>query len=452
MKRNIDMTNGPIFGGIVAFAIPLILSGMLQICFNLADQIVVSNFGEPGALAAVGSTSSLIHLFVTVFIGLSVGAQVCISHNLGAGDVVSANRHAHNAIATSVVIGAIVAVIGFFLAPPIIEHVMKTPKEALDGAVLYTRVYLAGAPAVLLYNYSSSVIKTQGDTKSPFVYLLVGGIANILLNLLFVIVFKMSVLGVAVATVASNIISAALCVRYLVCREQPCRISISKIRIYSKEFGQIMKKGLPIGLQSAAFSLSNIFIQKSVNSFGVAFVEGNAAAINICSFADVCNDAFGQSVLAFVGHNVGAGNYKRVKKSIIVTLAFGVAVTILLGTLIYLGSEVLLSVFKLDEVGIYAAKTRFIYLILPLFLANMMQVLSGAMRGIGKTLPPMILTVIGVCVFRLIWIEAVFPIYNTPDCVYVSYPITWVLTVIGLVALIVPEMKRLKKKLNSSEA
>ena len=452
MKRNIDMTNGPIFGGMVAFAIPLIFSGILQICFNLADQIVVSNFGEPGALASVGSTSSLIHLFVTVFIGLSVGAQVCISHNLGAGENTFANKHAHNAIATSVIIGVIVAVVGFFLAPSIIEHVMKTPKEALEGAILYTRVYLAGAPAILLYNYSAAVIKTQGDTKSPFIYLLIGGVANVLLNLLFVIVFKMSVLGVAVATVTSNVISAILCIWYLVSREQPCKISLRKIRIYPKEFDQIMKKGLPIALQSAAFSLSNVFIQKSVNSFGVSFVEGNAAAINICSFADVCNEAFGQSVLAFVGHNVGARNYKRVKKSIIVSLIFGFVMTVVIGTLIILGSDILLSVFKLDEVGIYAAKTRFIYLILPLFIANIMQVLSGAMRGMGKTLPPMILTVIGVCVFRLIWIETVFPIYNTPDCVYVSYPITWVLTVIGLIGFIIPEMKKLRKKLDINEA
>lgn len=448
MNKRIEMTSGPVFSRIVAFTIPLILTGFLQIFFNMADQAVVGRFAGRDALSSVGATTSLIHLFVNTFIGLSVGAQVCISHCLGAGDNERASRHAHNAIATSVIMGIAVAAVGVIFARPILIY-MKTPVQGgvLDGAVHYIQIYLAGSPIYLLYNYGAAIIKTQGDTKSPFIYLLCGGVVNVIFNLIFVIGFGMKAEGVAIATLISNALSAYLIMRHLIVFESPCRISLNKLRIYTSEFSQIMKKGIPIGLQSATFSFSNLFIQSSINSLGSAAIAGNTAAVSIGGFADVFNDSIGQSALSFVGQNVGARKYDRIKRVITVSSLFGIISSAVLGALIYIFADQLLELFiPGDFESMEYAKIRFFFLMLTLPIANLMQVLSSVMRAIGKTLPPMLICVFGVCVFRLIWIAFVFPYNPTAECIFVSYPISWTFTDIGLIAMLIPSMMSLKKK------
>ena len=445
-----EMTSGPILKRIVLFVIPLMLSGFLQIFFNMADQIVVGRFAGRDALSAVGATSSLIHLFINTFIGLSVGAQVCISHNLGAGEYDKANRHAHNAIAASLVVGAVVAIFGIILARPILM-LMKTPTEGgvLDGAVLYMQIYLGGAPVYMLYNYGAAIIKTQGDTKSPFIYLLYGGVLNVLLNLLFVIVFEMKVEGVAISTVAANILSAFLIVRHLMKNDSPCRIDLHKVRLYSSEFLQIMKKGIPIGLQSATFSFSNLFIQSSVNFLGNAAIAGDTAGRTISGFADIISDSFGQSALAFVGQNVGAKKYDRVKRTIITAVLLGVIASTVFGVLAYVFSDQILELFVPGDIESKSfARLRIFYLVVFFGIATLMQVLSGAMRGIGRTLPPMLIGVFGVCAFRLLWINFIFPMYPTASCIYISYPISWVLTALGIAVLLAAFMRSLKKKIS----
>lgn len=448
MGKNIEMTSGPILKRIVLFAIPLILSGFLQIFFNMADQIVVGRFAGRDALSSVGATSSLIHLFVNTFIGLSVGAQVCISHNLGAGDYEKAKRHAHNAIAASVLVGTVVAICGVIFARPILT-LMKTPAEGgvLDGAVLYMQIYLGGAPVYMLYNYCSAIVKTQGDTRSPFIYLLCGGVLNVVLNLIFVIVFKMKAEGVAIATVAANMLSAFLIIRHLTVNDLPCRINLRAVRLYPSEFVQIMKKGIPIGLQSATFSFSNLFIQSSINSLGTAAMAGDTAARSISGFADIISDSLGQSALAFVGQNVGARKYDRVKRIIITSVILGIIASTIIGVLAYMFADHILELFipgDIESKGF--ARLRIFYIVVFFGFATLMQVLSGSMRAIGKTLPPMLICVFGVCAFRLLWINCVFPIFQSASCVYVSYPISWFFTDIGLGGLLIGFMRSLKKK------
>ncbi|MBQ7822120.1 MAG: MATE family efflux transporter [Clostridia bacterium] len=447
MNKRIDMTSGPIFSRIVAFTVPLIFTGFLQIFFNMADQAVVGHFAGRDALSSVGATSSLIHLFVNSFIGLSAGAQVCISHSLGAGDYDRARRHAHNAIATSVIVGTLVAIAGIIFARHILT-LMKTPAEGgvLDGAVLYMQIYLGGAPIYMLYNYGAAIIKTQGDTKSPFLYLLCGGVLNVILNLIFVIVFGMKAEGVAIATVAANAVSAFLVVRHLIFVDSPCRIEPKYIRPYRNEFSQIMKKGIPIGLQSATFSFSNLFIQSSINFLGSAAMAGNTAAVSISGFTDVFSDSIGQSTFAFVGQNVGARKYERVKRVILTATIAGIIVSAILGPLVYFFADPLLQLFiPGDYESIGYAKIRFFYQLLFMPLATLMQVLSGSMRAIGKTLPPMLICVFGVCAFRLLWISFVFPLYPSAACIYMSFPISWAFTDVGLLILLTVFMRSLKR-------
>ncbi len=451
MKRNIDMLNGRILPRFISFMIPIVLSGFLQIFFNMADQAVVGAFAGRNALSSVGSTTSLIHLFVNSFIGLSVGAQVCIAQNLGARDYEHASKHAHNAIVASVILGVIVAILGFVFARPLLT-LMKTPAEdgILDGAVLYFVIYLAGSPFYLLYNYGAAIIKTQGDTKSPFIYLMIGGIINVILNLFFVVVLGMKAEGVAIATVISNAVSAALTMRHLLKDEGACKIYLKKLRLYKGEFIQIMRTGIPIGLQSASFSFSNLFIQSSINLLGPAAIAGNTAATSVCGFVDVLNDSLAQSSLAFAGQNMGAGKYDRIKKITVLSVVFGFGVSTLVGVLIYIFARPLLSIFvpgDLEAIGY--GKARFLYLLLPIATAAIMQVLSSIMRAIGKSVSPMIICVFGVVAFRLLWINFVFPYYLSAECIFVSYPISWVLTDIGLTVMFIPALKNLKKKLNS---
>lgn len=453
MGKSINMTSGPILGRMVVFAIPLILTGFLQILFNMADQAVVGYFAGRDALSSVGATTSLIHLFVNTFIGLSVGAQVCISHALGARDNDRASRHAHNAIATSLIVGIVIAIVGVLAARPILT-LMKTPTDGgiLDGAVLYMQIYLAGSPIYLLYNYGAAIIKTQGDTKSPFIYLLCGGVLNVILNLIFVVIFHMKAEGVALATVIANTLSAFLIVRHLVTHDGPCRIYLKRVGINPHEFWQIMEKGIPIGLQSATFSFSNIIIQSSINSLGSAAMAGNTAAVSIGGFADVFNDSLAQTALAFVGQNYGAKDYDRVKRVTVTSLILGILSSAVVGVLIYSLKKPLLDLFIPGDAESFAyAKLRFMFIILTLPIANIMQTLSNVMRAIGKALAPMLMCVFGVCVFRLSWMAFVFPQYPNATCIYMSFPISWVLTDIGLVIMTIPSMMMIKRRFGGKE-
>ncbi len=431
-KREIVMTEGSMLGNMLRFSIPLILTNVLQITFSAADSAVVGQFAGSDALASVGATTTLIHLLINLFIGLSTGTSIVVSFALGANDEEGARRHSHNAVATALISGVFIGIVGIFVARPALV-MMDTPENVLEGAIIYFRIYFAGAPVLLLYNFGAAILRANGDTKRPFIYLTLGGILNVILNLVFVIGFNMEVAGVALATVVANALSAVLVLRELTKINSACRVSIKKIRIYKDKLLAVLKFGLPAGIQSCMFSLPNLMIQASINSFGEAALAGNTAARNIDAYYDVCNNAFSECALTFVSRNYGAKKYKRIKTATCISLAGAMMVSLVLGVGSYIIREPLLSIFiSNNPEAMEYGMTRMFYLALPNFIAAAMGVLTAAIRGVGKPIFPMITTVLGVCGVRILWLIFVLPMYNTIECVYFTYPFTWALTCIAL--------------------
>lgn len=449
MKQNeMQMTTGPMLGKMIAFAVPLILSGLLQITFNAADSAVVGRFAENGslALASIGATTALIHLLINLFIGLATGTLIAVSYALGAGNGESARLHAHNAIATALISGILIGTIGIVIARPVLSA-MDTPPEALDGAVLYFRIYFAGAPLFLLYNFGGSILRALGDTRRPFLYLTIGGVVNILLNLFFVIVLRIAVAGVAIATVMSNGISAALVLRFLMKADTPCRIQPKNIRIHWDQLKIILRYGIPAGLQNCMFSISNVLIQSSINSFGQSALTGNTAASNISGYYDICTSAMADTALTFVSRNYGAGQYRRSGRAALLSLAYVSVTSLLLSLSAYALRVPLLSIFiRNDPEAIRYGSIRLFYLALPNITAALMSVLSACIRALEKPVYPMLTTLFGVCVVRIIYLYTVFRAIPTIDCLYFSYPFTWTLTDVFLAAYLFVLYRTLKKR------
>ncbi|MDP4133565.1 MAG: MATE family efflux transporter [Bacillota bacterium] len=429
-KAETDMTNGPLFGKIISFALPLMATGMLQIAFNAADIIVLGRCAGSDALAAVGATTNLIYLLINLFIGISIGAAVAISHAIGAGHEKTAGEHAHNAIASALVMGVAVGILGIIFARPMLSA-MHTPDQIIDMSVLYFRIYFSGSPVILLYNYGSTIMRTTGDTRRPLIYLALGGVLNVFLNLYFVIEFHLDVAGVGIATVLSNCISALLVLRALTKMPNCCRIELKKVRLNKDKFIQIIKYGLPAGIQSTLFSISNVLIQSSINGFGALAVAGNSAAVSVEALISTGIDSFNTTALTFTGHNVGAGKYKRVSKVFIYSSIGVVIMSLVCSSAVYFFRRPLLTFYLPDSPeSIKYGLIRMSYLIMPEFISGFMQVFTGLLRGMGKSILPMITTCFGVCILRIIWIYTVFriPEYHTLGCIYISYPITWFIT------------------------
>lgn len=446
-KKKIDMCNGPLFSGIIRHTVPIILTSILQLLFNAADLVVVGRFCGSISVAAVGATGSLSNLIVNLFIGLSVGCGVSVAQAIGARDDEATHRTIHTAIPAAIISGIVLTVIGVSLSETFLGW-MGTPENVLKLSSVYMKIYFCGMTFNMVYNFGASILRAAGDTKGPLIYLSSAGVINIILNVIFVTQFNMNVAGVALATTISQGISAALVISALMKRTDACKFSFKKMHFYSHQLKKMLSIGIPAGIQGSLFSISNVIIQSSINSFGDVLMSGNAAAVNIEGFVYVLMNAFHQSALNFTGQNVGAMNYKRVKKILFICLGCVSVAGLVSGGLVYIFGEQLLSIYITDSPEAIAyGMTRLSLICLPYFLCGLMDTTTGAIRGMGVSLSPMIITILGVCVFRIGWVFTVFqlPQFHTPSCLYFSYTVSWSVTfLIELLAFFMIYKKRTK--------
>lgn len=449
LKTKTDMLSGSLVKNIILFSIPVMISSVLQLFFNAADLVIVGRFCGSLSVAAVGATSSLTHLLVNFFVGFSVGTGVAVAQAIGAGNRKETALVVHTAIPLAVISGSVITVLGVAFSGPLLG-LMGTPEEILPLSAVYMRLYFAGMVFNMVYNYGASILRAAGDTKGPLIYLTIAGVVNVVLNVIFVVAFNMNVAGVALATAISQGVSAVLVVLSLMNRGDTVRFQWRKMKIHLPSLKKILKIGVPSGLQSSVFSMSNVLIQSSVNSFGSVFVSGNAAAANIEAFPWVMMNAFHQAALNFSGQNVGASQYKRVKKTYFVCLISVIICGITTGALVNLFGRQLLSIYITDSPeAISDGMIRFLIVAGTYFIAGIMEVATGTLRGIGESLIPMLISVVGVCGFRITWIYTVFqiPRFHTPESLYISYPISWLISFIALnITFFVVYKKRFENK------
>lgn len=433
MKHNkvytMNMCEGPILPKMLKFAVPLMLSSILQLLFNAADVVVVGKFAGDDALAAVGCTGSLINLLINLFMGLSVGANVMVARHFGAKREDELKKSVHTSMLLSVLGGLLLTGVGVLFTEGILE-LMETPAEVLPLAALYLRIYFMGMVPNMVYNFGSAILRAIGDTKRPMYFLTLAGVVNVCLNLIFVIVLSWGVAGVAVATVISQTISAVLVVLCLLKESGAIKLKIKDLRIDKKELLAILRIGIPAGLQGCIFSLSNVVIQKSINGFGKVTVSGNSAAANLEGFVYVSMNAFHQATLSFMSQNYGAGRYERLKKIAVSGILCVTATGLTLGNLEYFFGKTLLGIYTSSENVIDAGLVRMSIICTTYCLCGMMDVMVGALRGLGYSFVPMIVSLCGVCGIRLVWLFTVFEMeeYHLVETVYVSYPISWLAT------------------------
>lgn len=429
------MCEGPILKNVIIYTVPIILTGLLQLLFNAADLAVVGWFCDSVSVAAVGATSSLANLIVNLFVGLSLGGGVAVAQAMGAGDKVGTSRAIHTTVSVAFISGIITTVIGVTLSGYFLS-LMGTPEGRLsDLAETYMRIFFAGNLFSMLYNFGSSILRAMGDTRSPLIFITVSGALNVMLNIIFVAGFQMDVAGVALATAISFGVSAMLVLRTLVKRDDFCKLQLKKLRIYKDVLLKIIRIGIPSGLQGAMFSISNVIIQSSINSFGTTYITGSSAAASIEGFCYMTMNAFSQTSLNFCGQNYGAKNLKRVKKVTFICLFAVTFAGLLIGNLMYLFGEQLLGIYIKDSSNAIAhGMVRLAYILIPYFLCGAQEVMGGALRGLGCSLTPMIITLVGVCAMRIWWIYTVFAMekYHTFAGLFVSYPISWLFTLAAL--------------------
>ncbi len=425
----IDMCSGPIVSRLLLFAGPLMLSSILQLLFNAADVIVVGKYAGDNSLAAVGMTGPLINLLVSAFLGLSIGSNVLASRYYGSGDDAAMSRTVHTSILVSFISGIVLAVVGIIFSTQILEW-MRAPGETLQLGSLYLRIYFLGMPASMLYNFGSALLRAVGDTKRPMYYLLAAGVVNVILNLFFVISLHMDVAGVATATVISQVISAYLVERCLMKERGPLQLRLKSLAIDKATFIRIVRIGVPASFQGMLFSISNVIIQSSVNGFGATVVAGNSAAQNIEGFVYVSMNAFYQACISFISANVGARKTERINRILVRAQICVIATGLILGGSSYLFGYQLLNIYTDSRAVMDAGITRMMYVCLPYFLCGMMDVMVGGLRGLGYAILPMIVSLIGACGLRLVWIFTLFqmPMFHETRFLYITYPISWVVT------------------------
>lgn len=444
-KHEVDMCNGPLFTKIVAFFIPVMLSNVLQIVYNAADQLIVGRFAGSRPLAAVGSTASLINLIVCLLIGLSVGVSSVIARNFGAGNKKSLSRAAHTSVLISIICGVALGIFGILFAKPLLK-LMGSPDEVINLATLYMQIYFAGLPATALFNFCSAILRAIGDTKRPMIFLVLSGILNVVLNLIFVIVFKMHVAGVALATVISQILSAVLTLRCLVKSNESYRVNLKELRIYKAEFLQIIQVGIPSSIQSSAFSLANVFIQSAVNSFGEFAMAGCAAAATIENFVYQTTNSLYHTSLSFVGQNYGAGKTDRIVKSTLYCTGIVTVLGLATGFLLNAFSEPLVKMFVDAPEAVTIGMERLSLLLPAYFLCGVMEVGAGSLRGINKAGLSMIGSLVGACGLRIIWIFTVFAVSPTIITLYIAFPISWIATTLFFYVIFFIIIHKLKNK------
>ena len=443
----VDMVNGSIFKNMVMFVVPLILGNLLQLLYNAADLVVVSRFAGSNAMASVGATGSLNALIVSLFIGLSVGASVVVSRRIGARDSAGVHRSVHTSMLLAVVLGIAAMVIGVAISEPLLRA-MGTPEGAvLDGAVVYMRIYFFAVPAVLIYNFGASILRAVGDTRRPLYILAVSGVVNVVLNLVLVINFGMGVDGVAIATAVSNILSAMAVVVILLRAEGNYRLHIKSLRFYKEELAEVIKVGLPAGVQSSLFSISNTLIQSAVNSFGTAAISGCAAAANIEGFVYTAMNAFYQATITGVSQNYGAKEEKRIYSTMKIATASVLVVGLALGALSALFAEPLLKIYITDSAEAIKYGIIRIYVSgIPYFLCGIMEVMAGVLRGLGYSTSAMVTSLVGACGFRILWVMFILPLKRTLSMLFVCWPISWsIVIVIDLILIFAIRKKSMEK-------
>ena len=446
--RSSDMCEGPLISKIILYTIPIILTGVLQLLFNAADLVVVGRCCGSNSVGAVGSTGALINLMVNMFIGLSVGAGVTVAHGIGSDRNDDVSKTVHTAIPTALISGAVLTVIGVFFSESFLQ-MMKTPSQQLHLAASYMRIYFCGTIASMIYNFGSAILRAAGDTKSPLFFLTAAGVLNVLLNLIFVIFFKMDVAGVALATIISQILSAVLIIIALMKREDACRLEIKKLHIYRRQLKRILQIGFPAGIQGSLFSASNVIIQSSINSFGPIVNSGNAAAQNIEGFVYTSMNSYSQTALNFTGQNFGAGKIDRIRKIMWICLISVFCTGAALGLIALFFGKTLLGIYITDsQEAIKYGMVRMTYIMLPYFLCGLMDVTTGLIRGLGSSVLPMLITVAGVVGIRLGWIYIVFriPEYHSIKSLYLSYAISWAATFLTELFVFKILMRKIKKQ------
>ena len=436
-KHQSSMLEGPLLSGVILYTIPIILTSVLQLLFNAADLIVVGRFCGSVSVGAVGATGSLTALMVNLFVGLSVGAGVAVAHGIGSRDEEQVTSAVHTAVPLALLGGAILTVVGVTLSEPMLV-LMGTPENTLPLSAIYMKIYFCGITFTVVYNFCAAILRAAGDTRSPLIFLTIAGVVNVVLNVIFVTAFHMNVAGVALATTISQGIAAVLVVCALIRRTDACHLELRRIRFNKHQLLKIIRIGLPAGIQSSLFSISNVIIQSSINSFGDAFVSGNAAAANLESFMYVTLNSFHQTAVNYVGQNVGARQYRRANNTVWICQSCVLVLGLTIGMLLWEFGEPLLGIYISDsQEAIEYGISRFAYVSLPYFMLGLLDVSTGALRGYGQSLGPMIISVLGICGIRVIWIYTIFqiPAFHTPQWLYTSYPVSWIVTLIAQTVL-----------------
>lgn len=444
-----DMTTGPLFRMLLTYSLPVMATGVLQFLYNAADTVVVGQFVGSQALAAVGSTGSLVNLVVALFMGISLGVNVTVARYFGARDFDAVSDTVHTAMLFSIISGVIMGIFGFFMARTFLMW-MGSPDDVIELASLYLKIYFAGLPALMVYNYGAGILRAVGDTKHPLYYLIISGILNVVLNLITVIYFNMGVAGVAYATVASELLSAVLVVNCLIHTPGSVHFYPSKMKLHMNKLIEMIKIGIPAGIQSALFSVSNVIIQSSVNSFGSLVMAGSSASANLESLVYIAINSFSQATVTFTSQNVGAKKYDRIGPicrycNILVILAWLVT-----GSIVVIFRTQLLSLYNTDPQVIAYGCERLLIVIALDFICGNMEVFTGSLRGMGKTFSPMIVCLFGACVLRIVWIATVFQKYRTIGSIFISYPLSWAATTLVLIGMYIVTKRKLLRTAEQS--
>lgn len=439
-----DMCNGPLFSKILIFALPIMAMNILQLLFNAADMVVVGQFTGREALAAVGATGSLINLIVNLFMGLSVGTSVIVAQDYGAGQPGAVSRSVHTSIAVSIISGLVVMILGLILCEPLLE-MMGTPEDIIDLSVLYMKIYFIGIPAAMVYNFGAAILRAVGDSRRPMYYLIVSGIVNVIFNLFFVIVLHMGVAGVAWATVISQYLSLLLIMICLYRSDGSIRFMPRQMRIDAKKLKDIVKIGLPAGLQGLLFSISNVLIQSAVNSFGSTMVAASSAASNVEGFVGTTMNAYYNAAITFTGQNMGAKKYDRIDTVAKVCTALIFITWIILGGATVIFGKPLLGFYTSDPEVIELGMLRMKVMMVVYFTCGVMNVYPGLTRGMGFSVMPMLCTLVGACLMRIVWLATFFAWYPTVIMLFACYPVTWSLAGLGQVGCFFYARHRIRK-------
>lgn len=444
-KKGPEILSGNIPFNMIKYALPIMLTNLLQIFYNSADMFVIGNFcADKNALGSVGCTGSMINLILGIFIGLGAGVSVTLAQSIGAGDKERSSRVVHTSFLLAIILGVSVGVIGYFVSVPLLE-LMNTPVEFMAGASKYVQIYFCGSLANIMYNFLAGILRSRGDTVRPLLFSMAGGVVNVILNLIFVIVFNMGVEGVAIATITAQFISATLTIIYMTRLSDECRLSFSRLGIDKDALFRFIKVGLPAGIQGSLFSLSNMLLQTGYNSLGPIAVNANTAAGNVDAYIYNILNSFYHATLTFASQNFGAGNFDRVKKVGLVSVVSVTVGGLALGSLAYIFSDTLVGIFNSAPEVLEIGKLRLLYVAVPYFLCAIMETGTALLRSIGYSLNSLIITMFGSCIFRIVWVYTVFEAYKKIEVLYLVFPVSWLLTLSALFAVFFFRFRRARR-------